>query len=78
MQYGSGIKHQVGDTSTAQCPPLNRKVVRSIDSRGVEPAVRIRIFVTQFSVQNHFKTKLPVKQVLMVGCSKKPPSLIVR
>ena len=39
---------------------------------------RIRIFVTQFTVQNHVKTKLCDKQVLKMGCNKKTPSLIVR
>jgi len=38
----------------------------------------IRIFVTQFRVQNHAKTKLHDKQVLKVGCNKKPPYLISR
>ena len=39
---------------------------------------RIRIFFTQFRVQSQVKTKLHDKQVLNVGCNKKPPSLIVR
>ena len=39
---------------------------------------RIRVLVTQFRVQNQVKMKLDDKQVLKVGCNKKPPSLIVR
>jgi len=38
----------------------------------------IIIFVTQFGVQNHIKTKFRDMQVLKVGCNQKPPYLVVR
>jgi len=39
---------------------------------------RIRIFVTQFVVQDRVKTKLHDKQVLKIVCHKKPLFLVVK